>query len=81
VAANFAKEHESKAQVVSRVWLHSGRLPVKRAEASKSDDPGNKLQKKAKQQEHESAKEKPRHPGPALAFGHQRDAQRDKPQE
>jgi hypothetical protein len=47
----------------------------------KSDDPGNEFQKKAKQQENESAKEKPRHPGPALAFGHQRDAERDKPQE
>ena len=28
----------------------------------KSDDPGNELQKKAKQQENESAKEKSRHP-------------------
>jgi hypothetical protein len=47
----------------------------------KSDDPGKELQKKAKQQENESAKEKPRHPGAAFAFSHQRDAQRDKPQE
>jgi hypothetical protein len=46
-----------------------------------SDNPGNKLQEKAKQQENESTKEKPRHPGPAFAFGHQRDAQRDKPHE
>jgi hypothetical protein len=46
-----------------------------------SNNPGNKLQKKAKQQENESAKEKPRHPGPALAFGYQRDAQRNKPHE
>jgi hypothetical protein len=47
----------------------------------KSDDPGNELQKKAKQQKNESAEEKPRHPRPALAFSDQRDTQRDKPQE
>jgi hypothetical protein len=46
-----------------------------------SNNPGNKLEKKAKQQENESAEEKSRHPGPALAFGYQRDAQRDKPHE
>jgi len=45
------------------------------------EDPGNKLEKKAKQQENETAKEKPWHPRSALAFSHQRDAQRDKPHE
>src|SRR5579864_6728519 len=48
-------------------------------ETVNSQQSRDKLQKKAQQQKNESAKEKPRHPCPALAFGHKRDAQRNKP--
>jgi hypothetical protein len=46
-----------------------------------SEDPGNNFQKEAQQQQAEAANEKPRHPGSAAAFGHEREKQSDKPQQ